>query len=44
MIERKARKAAAKGIVEDAAPVIEQPRGQRQQPSARTARSPVSRA
>src|SRR5690606_14130543 len=30
--ERQARKRAAKGIVEDAAPVIEQPRGQRQQP------------
>ncbi|MGN6125740.1 MAG: membrane protein insertase YidC [Cellulosimicrobium cellulans] len=30
--ERQARKKAAKGIVEDATPVIEQPRGQRQQP------------
>ncbi|WP_265522460.1 membrane protein insertase YidC [Oerskovia flava] len=30
--ERKARKAKAKGIVEEAPPVIEQPRGQRQQP------------
>ncbi|MDF9875516.1 membrane protein insertase YidC [Cellulosimicrobium cellulans] len=30
--ERQARKRAAKGIVEDATPVIEQPRGQRQQP------------
>lgn len=30
--ERQARKRAAKGVVEDATPVIEQPRGQRQQP------------
>src|SRR5690606_38836700 len=30
--ERQARKRAATGIVEDATPVIEQPRGQRQQP------------
>ena len=30
--ERQAKKRAAKGVVEDVAPVIEQPRGQRQQP------------
>jgi YidC/Oxa1 family membrane protein insertase len=30
--ERQARKKAAKGVVEDETPVIEQPRGQRQQP------------
>lgn len=41
MQERKARKAAAKGIaVEDATPVIEQPRGQRQQPKRKDRQKP----
>jgi YidC/Oxa1 family membrane protein insertase len=41
MKERKARKAAAKGLVEDtAAPVIEQPRGQRQQPKRKNRQKP----
>ena len=38
--ERQARKKAAKGIVEDAAPVIEQPRGQRQQPKRKDRQKP----
>ncbi|MHA7134496.1 membrane protein insertase YidC [Oerskovia turbata] len=40
MKERQARKAAAKGIVEEAAPVIEQPRGQRQQPKRKNRQKP----
>ncbi|MNW56087.1 putative inner membrane protein translocase component YidC [compost metagenome] len=40
MLERKKRKAAAKGIVEEAAPVIEQPRGQRQQPKRKDRQKP----
>ncbi|WP_454042238.1 membrane protein insertase YidC [Cellulosimicrobium sp. Marseille-Q8652] len=38
--ERQARKKAAKGIVEDTAPVIEQPRGQRQQPKRKDRQKP----
>ncbi|MCB7135770.1 membrane protein insertase YidC [Cellulosimicrobium marinum] len=38
--ERQARKKAAKGIVEETAPVIEQPRGQRQQPKRKNRQKP----